>query len=148
MKSTCRYSLSTLLALLLTASSLAAVAATNYYRWTDEQGNTIHSDRPPPTGVDYEVVRTGASFKYPESSDNALETETGDGEPGQAGASAKAQSQKDPELCARGRDNLDALTHGGKVTMRNEKGEVHVLTPEEIKMKIQTTRGQIEAFCE
>ena len=63
MKQVYRYSVNALLVLLLTAGSLAAVAATNYYRWIDERGNTIHSDRPPPAGVDYEVVRTGASFK-------------------------------------------------------------------------------------
>ncbi len=136
--------------LVLTAGSLESVAATNYYRWIDERGNTIHSDRPPPTGVDYEVVRTGASFKRPGSSDEAPGTEPGgDGEAGQAdAAAAAAQSQQDPELCASAKNNLDALTNSDRVTMRNEKGEVHVLTAEEIKMNIQTTRGQIEAFCE
>ena len=135
--------------LALTAGSLEALAGTNYYRWIDEQGNTIHSDRLPPKGVDYEVVRTGASFKRPGSSDEAPGSEPGgDGQAGQADAAAAAQSQQDPELCARAKDNLDALTNSDRVTMRNEKGEVHVLTAKEIKMNIQTTRGQIEAFCE
>jgi hypothetical protein len=134
------------------AGSLTGVAGTAYYRWTDERGNTIHSDRPPPTGVDYEVARTGSSFKRPVSSGEGavpLATEPGgDSQLEQADDSSKARSQKDPELCARARDNLDALTNSDRVTMRNEKGEVHVLTAQEIKMSIETTHGQIDAYCE
>ena len=141
-----RYSVSTLLTLLLTAGSLAAVAATNYYRWIDERGNTIHSDRPPPTGVDYEVVRTGASFK--DSGASAEDTTQSAPENGEAQATNSAKSQKNPELCESAKGNMDALTNSDRVTMRNAKGEVHVLTAEEIEVSIKTTRGQIDAFCE
>lgn len=146
MRQVYRYSVNALLVLLLTAGSLAAVAATNYYRWIDERGNTIHSDRPPPTGVDYEVVRTGASFK--DSGESAEDTTQSATENGTAQATDSVKSQKNPELCESAKSNMDALTNSDRVTMRNAKGEVHVLTAEEIKESIQTTRGQIDAFCE
>ncbi len=38
-----------------------ASAQNVYYRWMDDRGNPVHSDRPPPQGVDYEVVKTGSS---------------------------------------------------------------------------------------
>ena len=149
MKQVYRYSVNTLLVLLI-AGSLAAVAATNYYRWIDERGNTIHSDRPPPTGVDYEVVRTGASFKDSgASAEDTTESATENGaDNGTAQANNLSKSQKNPELCESAKGNLDALTNSDRVTMRNAKGEVHVLTAEEIKVSIKTTRGQIDAFCE
>ena len=146
MKQVYRYSVNALLVVLLTAGSLAAVAATNYYRWIDERGNTIHSDRPPPAGVDYEVVRTGASFK--DSGASAEDTTESATEDGAAEANYLSRSQKNPELCESAKGNLDALTNSDRVTMRNAKGEVHVLTAEEIKVSIKTTRGQIDAFCE
>ena len=146
MRQVYRYSVNALLVVLLTAGSLAAVAATNYYRWIDERGNTIHSDRPPPAGVDYEVVRTGASFK--DSGASAEGTTQSAKEDGAAQANNLSRSQKNPELCESAKGNLDALTNSDRVTMRNAKGEVHVLTAEEIKESIQTTRGQIDAFCE
>ena len=146
MKQVYRYSVNALLVVLLTAGSLAAVAATNYYRWIDERGNTIHSDRPPPAGVDYEVVRTGASFK--DSGASTEDTTQPATENGAAQANNLSRSQKNPELCESAKGNLDALTNSDRVTMRNAKGEVHVLTAEEIKVSIKTTRGQIDAFCE
>ena len=146
MKQVYRYSVNALLVALLTAGSLAAVAATNYYRWIDERGNTIHSDRPPPAGVDYEVVRTGASFKDSEAS--AEGTTQSATEDGAAQTNNLSRSQKNPELCESAKGNMDALTNSDRVTMRNAKGEVHVLTAEEIEVSIKTTRGQIDAFCE
>ena len=143
-----KFSLNILLLLSLTAGSLTAVAATTYYRWTDERGNTIHSDRPPPTGVDYEVVRTGAGFKDSESRSENTSPATDGADSTAAQTAAAAQSQKDPELCERAKGNLDALTNSDRVTMRNKKGEVQVLTAQEIKDNIETTHQQISVFCE
>ncbi len=42
---------------------LNAAAGEVYYRWVDERGNPTHSDRPPPKGIDYEVITTGSNFK-------------------------------------------------------------------------------------
>lgn len=152
MKPAVRYCRNALLLVALVTGSLPGVAGTAYYRWIDEGGNKIHSDRPPPNGVDYEVVRTGSSFKRAVSSGEGavpLATEPdGDSQLQQADVSSETRSQKNPELCARARDNLDALTNSDRVTMRNEQGEVRVLTAEEITISIETTRGQIDTFCE
>ena len=54
----------------LFSASLAAIALVSapvlagevYYKWLDERGNPVHSDRPPAKGIKYEVVSTGSSL--------------------------------------------------------------------------------------
>ena len=62
------------LASLATCVALASTASTSwagqvFYRWVDDRGHTVHSDRPPPQGVDYEVVSTESSFSREVDSD-------------------------------------------------------------------------------
>ncbi len=59
-------------AVLLIISSFSANAGRNYYRWMDERGNPVHSDRPPPKGIDYEVVSTGSSLIRQVDAEEAL----------------------------------------------------------------------------
>lgn len=137
------------MALALTASSLTALAGTNYYRWIDEQGNTIHSDRPPTNGTDYEVVRSGARFEsaITDNEETSLEDEDDSAqEPVNDASSGK--SQKNSEMCEIAKENLAALLSKGKVAMRNDKGEVQELTAEQIQEHLKATRGQINAYCE
>ncbi len=44
------------LAIGLSIAGTTVQAADVYYRWLDDRGNPVHSDRPPPTGTPYEVV--------------------------------------------------------------------------------------------
>lgn len=128
--------------LTVTAASASTFAAgTIYYRWIDEQGNTIHSDRPPPTGTEYEEVNAGEGFSY------TIPHEEG----AQAKPAAKpitVKSRKDPTACQQARDNMSALQGKDKIAVRDENGEVKILDAEEIKMQLETTRGHIEIFCE
>ena len=51
----------------------SAHADNTYYRWQDERGNAVHSDRPPPPGIDYEVVSTSSSkFREVDASEGAV----------------------------------------------------------------------------
>lgn len=135
--------------LALAAGSLQSLAETAYYRWVDDRGNMILSDRPPTNGANYEVVSTGAGFDPTmPTGDEDEAVATADPQPGQTSKAPQAISQKNPELCAVARNNLDALTSTDRVVMRDEQGQVKVLAPEEIKANIQTTRGQINAYCE
>ena len=51
-------------AALVLAGSLAN-AGQVVYRWKDDRGNPVNSDRPPPKGVDYEVISTQSSMVRP-----------------------------------------------------------------------------------
>jgi len=59
--------LSQLFAIAITCSamgfySISTWSGETFYRWTDERGHTVHSDRPPPKGVKYEVISTQSTL--------------------------------------------------------------------------------------
>ncbi len=133
-------------AILIAASALLhlnASAADEYYRWIDERGETILSDRPPAAGIDYERVSTNSRF-------SSADIQDGDNseQQGAAAAAPKAKSQKNPELCRIAMENFDALNNSDRITMRDENGNAKVLSEKEIKEHFKTTKAQIDAFCE
>lgn len=139
--------------LLVLVVCLDAVAgATHYYRWLNARGEPVHSDRPPPSGVDYEVISTGSSFKRVVSSEEGVvpleTTPNPSNQFDQVDAQAAARSVKNQELCDRARANLAALNSSEKVEVRNEQGEMRYLTPEEILVERQTARAQLSVYCE
>lgn len=120
-----------------------ASAADTYYRWVDERGETILSDRPPAPGTDYEVVNTKSGLSS--TAGNAGEPEENEAT---AAVAATAKSKKSAELCRIAMENYDALNNSDRITMRDENGNAKVLTEQEIKEHFKTTKQQIEAFCE
>ncbi|MBT5005843.1 MAG: DUF4124 domain-containing protein, partial [Halieaceae bacterium] len=47
----------------ITCFSAYSLADTIHYRWLNERGFTVYSDRPPPEGVNYEVVSSESNLK-------------------------------------------------------------------------------------
>ena len=124
------------------AASISAFAAgTIYYRWVDETGDTIHSDRQPPTGTKYEVVNAGEGFSYALPKNEETQSEA-------AAKPITAHSRKDPVSCQQAKDNMATLQGQDKVAVRDENGEVQILSAIEIKAQVEMTRGHIEIFCE
>ena len=121
------------------AACLIAQADTTHYRWTDKKGGTVYSDRPPPSGVDYEVVNNSTGLK------RVLDGEL---EPQSVDVSSSESIKKSEALCERARDNLKALQGEQTVAIRNLQGDVKELTPEERSIEIQTARAQISVYCE
>ena len=123
-----------------------------HYHWNNERGESVYSDRPPPEGVDYEVVSTSSSFKRSVTSDEGavpLETEPSAGNTFNKVDTAQAdQLKKNTELCQRARTNLESLTSSAQVKIRNDQGETRLLTPEEIEVQKQTASAQISVYCE
>ena len=113
-----------------------AAAERGYYKWTDSRGNTQHSDRPPPVGVEYEFVSTQGGFgrRASESpADAPMSTSGAPAAPTQAeepAAKHQVAIKKDPTLCSRAKSNLATLNSTAQVRIR-EKGEIRVLTQEE-----------------
>lgn len=127
-------------------------AGTTHYHWNNERGESVYSDRPPPKGVDYEVISTSSNFKRSVSSDEGavpLETEPRVGnEFNKIDTAQTDRLKKNNELCQRARTNLEALTSSPQVKIRNDQGEVRLLTPEEIEVQKQTANAQISVYCE
>ena len=145
-----------ILALLIFTSGLVlsgnppAVAET-YYRWIDDRGNPVHSDRPPAEGVDYEVVSTDSSLVRPvEAGKGAVPkkvtpTASNDFKPVET---AEAMVEKNPEYCQRAQDNIWILDHHARNRMRNDQGEMVFLDEDQKALQRQQSMDAIEAYCD
>ena len=151
MKTVLRKSLRVVLLATAVGGSVAGMADTTYYRWIDSRGNPVHSDRPPPKGVDYEVVSTQSSFTravVAEEGAVPAEVEPTVGNEFTPTDNAEAErSKKNSELCQRAQANLEALTTSDIVNMRNSEGEVEQLSPQELQVQRETAKAQIKVYC-
>ncbi len=138
-------------AVLLIISSFSANAGRNYYRWMDERGNPVHSDRPPPKGIDYEVVSTGSSLiRQVDAEEGAVPAETKPrvGNEFERVDTEQAQAvEKNPEYCQRARDNLATLNTAARIRVRNDQGEFRFLDEEEKEARRQDAQAGISAYC-
>lgn len=143
------------LALTIAASTLlgsfATAAGQVVYRWTDERGNPVNSDRPPPKGVDYEVISTSSSMVRPVDADEGavpLEVKPSPDNQFEPVNSSRPKIEKNPEYCQRARENLETLDLKVRIQMRNEQGEVHFLTEEERAAQREKALNAIEVYCD
>jgi hypothetical protein len=132
-------------------SSINAVAGTNHYRWTDERGYPVHSDRPPPKGVDYEVITTGSSLvRQVEAEEGAVPAEIVPrvGNDFEQVNTAKQETEKNPEYCERARQNIQSLDTNARIRVRNEQGEYHWLSQEEKAAQRLQAEATITEHCD
>jgi hypothetical protein len=122
------------------------------YRWNDEAGNQVNSDRPPPQGIPYEVITTKSSMV-------SAVTAPGSTEPAEKKTQEGAESQpaavggirkgvKNPEYCRQARDNLAALDSDVTIQMRNEKGEMYALSAAEREVQRKKAVDTIKISCD
>ena len=139
-----------LLAALATANSCPALSAESHYRWIDQHGNPVHSDRPPPQGVEYQVVSSGSSLVRKVSGDEGVvpaEVEPSmDNEFSQSETRPKA-IVKNPEYCKRAQDNLTTLDSVARIRIRNDDGDFRFLDEEEKEAQRGEARSQISVHC-
>lgn len=135
--------------LVATMINFEAVAST-HYRWINDRGDPVYSDRPPPKGVDYEVISSGSTFKrVVAGEEGAVPLDTTPTPSNQFDkVSTEQKSKKNPEMCQRARANLEALTSSDQVKIRNNQGEIRMLSPEEMEVERQTARAQISVYCQ
>jgi hypothetical protein len=140
-------------ALLLAATSLQAGASDTFYRWQDERGNPVNSDRPPPAGTPYEIISTESSMVRRVNSADAPPGKSGDGGEGEAPNQTvvyrgQSQVEKNPEFCAQARENLATLEVAPRVRLRGDDGEYRYLTDEEREEQKKNARDTIAVHCE
>lgn len=136
---------------MLSTTSLITVADDTYYRWVDNRGNPVHSDRPPPEGVDYEVVSTGSSMVRKVDADEGAVPADLESTPSNTFDrvdTADNGIKKNPEFCTRARENLETLENFARIRVRNDQGEYRWLDDEEKESQKNQAREQITIHCE
>jgi hypothetical protein len=139
-----------LAALVLAITHFNAWGGDTVYRWKDSAGNTIHSDRPPPAGTEYEAISTRSNFTVEEPSQQASQSkkpaQNGDEQP--AATTAAAPMEKDPALCSAARQNLETLGIRGRIRVMGEDGEYRYLDEQEKEIERAKAESVIKAHCE
>ena len=129
---------------------ISTAAGETYYRWNDDRGNPVHSDRPPPKGTEYEVVSTDTSLiRQVEADSGAVPkkltpTPSNDFEPVET---KEVMIEQNPEYCARARANLKTLETSARIRLRNEQGEYRYIDEEEKAIQRQQALDAIAAHC-
>lgn len=140
------------LVVLLVLASSQILAGNTYYRWSDERGNPVHSDRPPPEGTEYEVVTSGTSLVRKVAADEGAVPAEADPRPGNEfdryESGEVEPPKKNPEYCKRAQDNLATLESAARVRIRDDQGEYRYLTQDEKETEKAKARDLIAVHCE
>jgi hypothetical protein len=140
-----------LAAAILISGYLPTAYAETYYRWKDDRGNPVHSDRPPPKGTAYEVVSTQSSLVRPVEPEKGAvpkkvqPTVSNDFEPVET---KKAMIEKNPEYCSRAKQNLATLDSSARIRLRNDQGEYRYIDEEEKANQRQQALDTITVHCD
>ena len=146
-------SLTALLGLVVAMPAGAGVV----YRWLDEQGSTVVSDRQPPNGVDFETISTSSGRTMIVPPPETVTKDEAEQPAADANPNPEPQSKppsdvytpkKDPKLCAQARSNMPILENGPRVRFTDEKGVVRFMTDEERELEKERTADAITAYCE
>lgn len=136
----------------LLLGTMTATADTVIYRWNDEQGNPVVSDRAPPPGVEFERITTRSSLVSPVE-DTAPATPAPP--PPRSAPPAKTQPpktektifKKNPEYCAHARKNLETLQLA-RIRFTDENGVYRFMTEEDKEAERKNALEIIEMHCE
>ncbi|NQX90279.1 MAG: DUF4124 domain-containing protein [Halioglobus sp.] len=139
---------------LLAATPAPVSAQDKLYRWVDDQGNPVNSDRPPEGDVQYEIISTQSNMV------RAVDVEAS--EPGASGAKSdpntkdsdnalvddrRIKIEKNPEYCETARSNLQQLNTKARIRMRDENGETRYLSEAERDEQRKNAENAIEVYC-
>ena len=138
------------------APGLVATAG-DMYRWSDNNGNPVISDRPPPLGVPYTVIdadrygaKTNAVSAPPPPNNEQAQRErsspVGDRQ-GAGGGGTRVEIEKHPELCDQARDAIFQLETFARVRVTDDDGTVRFMTDEERAKQLARAREVANANC-
>lgn len=121
------------LACLCLCALAASTSAAEYYRWTDANGVTHYTDKPP-VGVNAEKLKSNARSAPPA--------------PPQAGAQESDGARAERAArCQTERERLETLKKNRSVQIRQASGELKSLSPQEHQEEIAFTEKAIEVYC-
>ena len=141
--------------LLLLLQGQSADASTTY-RWVDDNGNPVLSDRPPPTGTPYTEIEIKTGLKqYAESTTAAPEPPSVTTELTTQQNTALTVADVNESVlpsasqreCAALDADIERLTNYPRIIVRDEVGEEHLLSPEERAIRLEEALAFAETFC-
>lgn len=127
-----------------------AAAGQSVYRWIDQQGNTVVSDRPPPVGVKYEVVNLQGNMMNQVDDPIPAPSPAMGAAGGEAPAAGTRQPgmPKNPQYCNQAKQNLSNLNTFARIRIQGADGEYRYLTEEEKDDQRRQAQDAINAYCE
>ena len=146
---------SSMLVLLLFLQGQPADASPTY-RWVDDNGNPVLSDRPPPTGTPYTEIEIKTGMKrYAKTATAAPEASSPLAEPstpqGTAVAAADVNQSALPSAseadCAALDADIEKLKHYPRIIVRDDMDEEHLLSQEERAARLEEALAFSEKFC-
>ena len=137
--------------------AVASVQAGTLYRWTDERGNPVISDRPPAVGTPY-ITLDGARYGVKSSSaartPKPMPMPTQQSEPAVAETTDSApvtkrqtKSETDPELCAQAQDHIFKLETFARIRITDEDSTVRFITDEERAEQLSIAKEMAATHC-
>jgi len=126
-------------------------AGANLYRWKDDQGITVNSDRPPPQGIEYEVISTSSSMVRkvdPDEGAVPLQVKPTPSNDFEQVNTSKPSIEKNPEYCQRAKDNLQTLDTSARIRLRNDAGEYRYIDETEKQIQREQALETIALHCE
>ena len=133
-----------------------AAGASPTYRWVDDNGNPVLSDRPPPTGTPYTEIEIKTGLKrYAKSTTAATEPPSVTTELTTQQSTALAVTDVNESVlpyasqdeCAALDTDIERLTNYPRIIVRDEVGEEHLLSPEERATRLEEALAFAETFC-
>lgn len=119
-------------------------AAEIYYKW-DKDGVTQYT-KEKPRDVPSEEVRTMGGKSRATTADSRAPTKPDTAEPG-ATADGKAAVKKDPQICERAKANLETLQSRAQVRMKDEYGEMQVMSDQQREEQIKKAQEAVKTHC-
>jgi hypothetical protein len=131
----------------------SAMAATQVYKWVDDQGQVHYTESPPPKEVKSRsvmVVHSGV----PEGANTAAPAATAGS--GAAAANNKTDKQKAADakiaeqnkaLCPQWQQDVKTINSVGKLRTMDENGELHFMTEDEKNARLEQDQSSISQYC-
>lgn len=137
--------------LLLACHSLTGMAEPIYYSWVDNRGNVINSDRPPPQGLEYEVLDPESELSRSVRADEGAVPLEVLPRPGNEFAarnkSMEERAMLNAKRCKKVQANLQKLERGESLNIRNAQGEIQELSLKQIREQQDIARTQVRIYC-
>ena len=134
-------------------------SASTTYRWADENGNPVLSDRPPEAGVPYTEVGVDTGIRrYPkpvapgtvapgDAATASRSTPTSKNSDKETAANTTVVVEAYPELCERARDNIFKLETFPRMRVQDDSGEVRFMSDEERAKQLAIAYEVRDANC-
>jgi len=128
-------------------------AGDTYYRWNDASGNPVNSDRPPPAGVEYDVITTNTNTMVSAEAEDDMGSQGANPDPtnlaGSQGSPTKRMViEKNPEACSAAKQNLETLNTHARIRMPDGNGSYRFLNEEEKAAERAQAEAAIAQNCE